>query len=69
MTEITSSRAEPDEQPLYPLPGAAATVDVVGAGAATTAPAAPPSTAHAQEDHAASAATPSSLLDHVSFSW
>ena len=69
MTEITSSRAEPDEQPLYPLSGAAATADVVGASVATTAPAASPATAHAQEDPAASAVTPSSLLDHVSFSW
>ena len=67
-TEITSSHAEPDEQPTYPLSDAAATVDAIGSGAATTAPAVPPATTTTQEDPAASAATPPSLLDHVSSS-
>ena len=68
VTEITSSHTKPDEQPLYPLSGAAAVADVVGASAATTAPSVPPVTATPQENPAGSASTPSSLLDHVSFS-
>ena len=64
-TEITSSRAEPDEQPMYPLPGAAA-ADVAGTSAAAAAPSAPPATAASQEDLAASASTPSFLLNHIS---
>ena len=67
-TEITSSRAEPDEQPSYPLSNDASTADATGSSAATTAPAAPPATTTTQEDPAASAATPPSLLDHVSSS-
>ena len=68
MTEITLSRAEPDERPMYPLPGVAATADVAGTSAAAAAPSAPPASAASQEDLAASASTPSSLLNHVSFS-
>ena len=64
VTEITSSRAEPDEQPMYPLPGVAA--DVAGTSAAAAAPSAPPATATSQEDLTASASTPDSLLSHVS---
>ena len=45
MTEITLSRAEPAEQPPYPLSGAAAAADVAGTSAATAAPSAPPMTA------------------------
>ena len=65
MTEITSSRAEPDEQPMYPLPGAAA-ADVAGTSAAASALSAPPATTASQEDLTASTSTPSSLLNHVS---
>ena len=66
VTEITSSRIEPDEQPMYPLPGDAAATDVAGTRAAAAAPSAPPATAASQEDFTASASTPSSLLNHVS---
>ena len=68
VTETTSSRAEPDDRPMYPLPGAAAAADVAGTSAAAAAPSAPPASAASQEDPAASASTPSSLLNHVSFS-
>ena len=68
MTEITSSRVEPDEQPMYPLPGAvAAAADVAGTSATAAAPSAPPATAASQEDLTASASTPSSLQNHASF--
>ena len=67
MTEITSSRAEPDERPMYPLPGAAAAAaDVAGTSAAAAALSAPPAPMASQEDLVASASTPSSLLNHVS---
>ena len=58
VTEITSSHAEPDEQPAYPLSGDAAAADVTGSGAAMTPPVAPPATTTAQEDPVASTATP-----------
>ena len=64
-TKFTSSRVEPDEQPMYPLPGAAA-ADVAGTSVVAAAPSAPPATAASQEDFTASASTPSSLLNHVS---
>ena len=66
VTEITSSRAEPDEQPMYPLPSTAAAADVAGTSATVAAPSTPPVTAASQEDLTASASTPSSLLNHVS---
>ena len=65
MTEITSSRVEPDEQPMYPLPGAAA-ADVARTSADGAAPSAPPATTASQEDLTASTSPPSSLLNHVS---
>ena len=65
--EITSSRTEPDEQPMYPLPGAAAAADVAGTSAtATAAPSAPSATAVPLVDLTASTSTPDSLLSHVS---
>ena len=66
MTEITSSRTEPDEWLMYPLPGAATAADVAGTSAAVAVPSAPPATVASQEDLAASASTPSSLLNHIS---
>ena len=64
--EITSSRTEPDEQPMYPLPGAAAAADVAGTSAAAAASSAPPAFAVPLVDLTASHSTPDSLLSHVS---
>ena len=63
--EITSSRTEPEEQPTYPLPSAAATHEA-GTSAAAAAPPAPPATAAPREDLTASDSTPASILNHVS---